>query len=315
MPDNMLSQTISRLVIAAMMLSMLALVSCRRQIEDVDPEGGTQELKVDGLELRITTPTQNISSSEMFEVTLQVRHDPAYQIQLPEIPEKFGSFFVFETHSSPPRLDKSGWVELKRVYTLEPDLPGVSEVPAFLVTAKDPQGKPVEVSSKPMTVTVISVLVDGEKNLKDIAPDTRPVTTEPIPRWPIALLLANVLVVGCLLVVWRKWRRSRASANDDLAWMSLLIDDAGEVDSLKMEPVLARVLASHYGLDLQAIDFQGLVTQLQVRNITVPGLEDAIEDYNRLQYAEHEPTDAEIMKLYHQFDLMISALPGKENVS
>lgn len=319
MPDNMSSQPIHQHLIAVMMVLMLALVSCRTQMEDADVEGETQEVKVDVLGLRVTTSTQKVTTSEMFEVILQVRHDPGYQIQLPEIPEKLGHFFVFETHSSPARLDSSGWVELKRVYTLEPDILGVNEVPEFLVTAKDPEGKVVKVSSKPMAVTVTSVLVGGEKNIRDIAPDTRPSTAESVARWPIALLLANVLVVGCLLMVWRKWRRGKGGGGVGVMndWGRFLTDgDDGDAGgSLQIEPVLAQVIAGHYGLDLKAVDFQGLVDQLETRKITVPGLNAAIENYTRLEYAEYEPTEEEVTELYQQFNVIISELPGKVCVS
>lgn len=207
MPDHREPATAMRWIIAIVMLSLSVLVSCRTKPDEAEPKGDTQVLKQDALEISITTSTRKLASSEMFDVTLLVRHDSSYHVQLPEVSEKLGSFYVFDTRSLPDRLDKSGWIELKRIYRCEPDIPGVSDVPEFRVTAKGPDGELVTLVSKPMPVTVTSVLVSGEENFRKIAPDTRPDNAESPSRWPMALLVANVLVVCCLLLVWRKWSK------------------------------------------------------------------------------------------------------------
>jgi len=311
MPDKKTYQKIVSMIIT---MVIVALVSCRSGDEESTPLAETQRLTRDGVELQVTPSTRSLSSSEMFHLTIRLRHQPGIDVDLPEIAEKLGPFFVFDTQTTPPQLAADGWVSIKRDYTLEPDLPGNSELPGILVVGKTKEGGSFELSSQPISMTISSVLPAGEKKIRAIAPDDLSETAEPLARWPIALTIANVFVVVCLILLWRRWKNQSGQVAVD--WVDKL-DELGKVgpDAIMRDlaPVVSNLVAAQFNFNLQACDFEGLSEQLQSRNLTVAGLVDAVEHYNQLQYAAHPASDDEVTVLYSQFngviEKMISSSP------
>ena len=306
MPDK---KTFQRIVAMIITVVIAALASCRSGSDDSAPFTDTQRITRDGVEFQVTPSTRCVTSSEMFHLMIHLRHQPGIDVDLPEVPEKLGTFFVFDTQTTPPQLDADGWINIKRNYTLEPDLPGDSELPSILVLGKNKQGQSFELSSQPIPMTVESVLTAGEKKLRDIAPDDSFETSEPLARWPMALTIANVLVVVCLFVLWRKWKKQRRVVGVD--WLGKWAE-LGEMKSDAMmrdlEPVVTELVAAHLGLKLQARDFEGLADQLQSRSLTVAGLTDAVAQYNQLQYAAYPASDTEVLGLLEQFEKVIAKM-------
>jgi hypothetical protein len=249
----------------------------------------------------------------MLDVRLRLRHDPAYDVQWPELLPKLGAFFVFESHTSSPKLDEAGWVVMTRVITLEPDLSGLCVVPEMMVTAQTAEGEGIQLSSKPIAVTVVSVLTDGEKNLRDIAPDMRSVEPEPMSRWPLALLMANVLVVCCLIVVWRKWKKPRVKINRQTLKHFHQLELASSTEVMfQLESAVSSLIAQQLDLKLRSVDFAGLSDRLTTQGITVSGLQEAIAAYESFQYTSTQPSDEDVKALYTGFKTLIESLQGKE---
>jgi len=307
MPDK---QTYQRIVAMIITMVIVTLVACRSGNEDPAPAPDTQRLTRDGVELQVTPSTRSLSSSEMFHLTVHLRHQPGIEVHLPEITEKLGPFFVFDTQTSPPQLDVDGWVNIRRHYTLEPDLPGDSELPSIRVLGKTEGGQAFELSSQPIVVTVSSVLPAGEKQIRDLAPDDFSETAEPLARWPIALTIANVLVVVCLVILWRKWKKK--GAPDKIDWQgefAKLGEKGPDAIMRDLEPVVSKLVANQLNFQLQAGDFEGLSDQLQSRSLTVDGLIDAMGEYNQLQYAARPASDDEVTALLMQFKKVIGEMP------
>lgn len=310
------TQIWSVLATVVMVMGVWLVVSCRSYPGDEVQLRGSHSISTTGLELTTTISAQEIATSDMLDVRLRLRHDPAYDVQWAELSPKMGVFFVFESHTSSPKLDETGWVIMTRVITLEPDLSGVCMVPEMVVTAQNADGEDIQLSSKPITVTVVSVLTDGEKKLKDIAPDKRSVEPEPMSRWPLALLMANVLVVCCLIVVWRKWKKPRVKINRQTLkhFQELELASSTEV-MLQLESAVSSLIAQQFDLKLRSVDFTGLSDRLTTQGITVSGLQEAIAAYESFQYTSTQPSDEEVEALYTGFKTLIESLQGKEAIA
>ena len=169
----------------------------------------------------------------------------------------------------------------------------------------DSDGKVVELTTDPIAIRVTSVLAPGETKIRDIAPNTRVEQTAKMARWPVALLIANVFLVLCLIVVWSRWKRVKTRADDEAVndFEGLKKADVPEVMK-RLEQVVCRVLAQRHQLKLSKLDFAGLVEQFQQDGIELVGLTQAVAVYDRLQYSSATPDEKQVSGLYTQFEIL-----------
>jgi len=306
-------------VVLAFFVVVAVAVSCRSSEKMTESTSAVESVKVDGVEVFVWVSAPSIRTSERLSLTLTVQSDPNYQIQLPEVPEKLGSFFVLESQTASPRLNDAGQIVIERVYTLEPDQPGVAEIPEFLVVAipdDAPKRAKFQIQSKPAIVNVLSVLNAGEGNVKksfrDIAPDTRSEVVVRSHRWPLVALISNVVVVLCLLVVWLKWKKSGKNANSDpeREWVDLA-SARPEEKRRRVESVVSAWVAKRFALPLRAVDFQGVNEEFCAKELEVSGWHELVARWNQFQYGAKPSTDGEIEGLYQMWDAWMRALPDQ----
>jgi len=308
---------------ALIVLLLLVLAACRSEPALTESSGETQRVSRDGAELIVTTSAREVSTHEMLELTLKLRHAAFYQVQLPDVPEKLGSFFVFEYHDTPARLDADGWVTRSRVYTLEPDLPGDGEIPGFRVSGEEGgngEGEAFELITQPTALLVRSVLINKEKKLRKMAPDESVATEVPAPRWPLVLLISNVIVVCLFVLLWRKWKRKRKRKNHQRAGEGYYktftdLHSAPSDEVLRhLETSVVRTMACYHGVELGSVDFEGLTSQLQSRGGVPSGWDRAVEHYNQLVYSRQAFTEAEVTDLYEEFSKILEMMRAQSSI-
>lgn len=295
---------------ALLLLALLMLAACRTAPEVAETSGEIQRVSVSGVEVSVAIPDLEVSTNEMLYLTLHVRHDPSYQVDLPDVSEKLNSFFVFEYHDTRPRLDAEGWVEMTRVYTLEPDLSGEVVIPEFRLSLKNDQGESSELATKPIAVLVRSVLTGQGAKLREIAPDDQPEAEGPVSRWPLAIFIANVFVVLFFVLLWRKWKKGKDDSEDVSSYRKFkALESAPSSEIIQtLEPCVVRVIARNQRVKLDSVDFSGLAAKLQSQDVTLSGLDEAIEHYNQLIYSREAPSDIEVMALYGEFSQIIEVM-------
>jgi hypothetical protein len=288
-----------------LLLVLGVFVGCDSPSDQVDSEGATIETSTTGLHVTVRVSSDEVSTSEMFQVELMARHWESIKVQFPDVGEKWGDFFVFESRTSPASLAGDGMVVAGRIYTLEPDLPGECFLSGLWVKGVDGDGEVVELTTDPIASRVTSVLAPGETKIRDIAPNARVEQPAKLARWPVALLIANVFLVLCLIVVWSRWKRVKARADDGAVnnFVGLKKADVPEVMK-RLEQVVCRVLAQRHQLKLAKVDFAGLVEQFQQDGIEVVGLTQAVTAYDRLQYSSVAPDEKQVRGLYTQFEIL-----------
>ena len=302
-------------VTALLFLALLILAACRTAPELVETSGEIQRVSVSGVEMSVAIPDLEVSTNEMFHLTLKVRHNSTYQVELPDVSEKLGSFFVFEHHDTRPRLNGDGWVEMTRVYTLEPDLPGEAVIPELRLSLKNDQGESSELATKPIAVLVRSVLTGQGELLREIAPDDQHEAETPVSRWHLwrwVLFIFNVLVVCFFALLWRKWKKGKDDSEDVSSYKKFkALESASSSEIIQnLEPCVVRVIARNQRVKLDSVDFAGLAAKLQSQDGTLSGLDDAMEHYNQLIYAREAPSDIEVLDLYGEFSQIIEVMLG-----
>jgi len=297
-------------VYTAVVLLVVVGSSCRKTERAPNVDGVTESVKSGGVEVTVRVSDRSIRTSERLSLELTVRSDPSYQVTLPDVPEKLGSFFVLNTQTEPERLNDAGKVVIERIYTLEPDMAGPTEIPALEVTAilKSPKkhsGKSpkIKLQSKALPVQVVSVLNGGKEAFRDIAPDTEKVVEAPMSRWPLVALISNVIVVLCLFWVWSRWKKMNANSDSDLQrdWEALAVM-AEDEKWRRMEPILSAWIGQRFALDLQAVDFQGVKDQLEARKIVLSGFDENLGQFNKLRYGTAPVSDADVNATYQMWD-------------
>ncbi len=288
---------------AFVLLLLAACVGCDSPTDEGVAGGACYEASAAGLHVTMRVSSDELATSEMLQVELWLRHPESIRVQLPEVGEKWGDFFVFESRESPARLAGDGMVMVGRVYTLEPDLPGECLLPGLLVQGVGGDGGVVELTTDPITIRVTSVLAPGEVEIRDIAPNTRVDRPVKLERWPVALMIANVFCVLCLMVLWSRWKRVNERADDGALkdFEGLKKADTPEVMK-QLERAVCRMLAQRYQLRLAKMDFAGLLEQFEQDGIATPGLTEAVAAYERLQYAAVAPHEKQVRDLYTQFE-------------
>ncbi len=309
-PKN--SGGIFTLVVASFLLVFLG-ASCHKSEPKQKSDWFEKSVKSDGVKVIVRSSDRSIRTSDLLLFELTVESDPRYQVKLPEVPEKLGSFFVVDSHTEVPRLNDSGQVVIDRSYLLEPDVPGQVDIPELQVTVepKPPfKGKTFSLKSPALSVQVLSVLAGKKETFRDIAPDVRKPEVESTSHWQAALLMSTVVVALCLLLVWRKWKKSGdiQAVNPQRDWENLATCSANEKRK-RMESALSAYLATRFSLDLKAFDFQGVQEQLKAQKVELPGFDENLARFNRFQYGVGEVSDDDVDALYQMWDEWMRHLP------
>ena len=198
MPGNSSAPKRSGVILMCAVAAVLFVglgASCRKPERNMKADFPVESVKSDGVEVVVRLSARSIRTSDRLFFELIVQSEPIYQINLPEVPEKLGSFFVLDSQTEPPRLNDAGQMVVERIYTLEPDKPGVVEIPALEVVAIPKPNTPnhkvseLKLRSKAISVQVLSVLNGGGESFRGIAPDIQTVAETPRSlgaRWPVA---------------------------------------------------------------------------------------------------------------------------------
>lgn len=144
------------------------------------------------------SPTAHVGDAIALE--LRVVHPAGYRLLPPELGETWGAFEVWEL--SPIRVTANGDGTETSEQTITVTLWEVGEfaTPPLPLRVSTNAGEIVGTTAVSTTLTIASVLVDGDSNLRDIKPQAE----LPFPPvWP--WYAGGGLVVA--LVGWRLWRR------------------------------------------------------------------------------------------------------------
>lgn len=136
-------------------------------------------------------------------LTLSVTHPENYQVIPAELETAWGDFQTQSISPTSSASNPEGGITTSQVIDARLFTPGTFSTPPMKVSLSDPGGNLVEVVAPPVDVTINSVLVEGDNNLRDIKPQADLPYRNLLP-W---IILGSVLFfLICVSVVWW-WRR------------------------------------------------------------------------------------------------------------
>lgn len=198
----------------------------------------------------LTVPEGELTVGDPIELTISVIHPSDHQVVPPQFEETWGDLVVRDL-SAPTTVDNGdGTKTTTLVLDARLFAPGTVETPPLSITVADGTGQINEVAVPSRSITISSVLVEGDADLRDIKPQAElPFAT----LWPWivgGLLVAFVAGAGALL--WRARRRRLALALvDNRLPHEKALDELDRIGGLKL-PESGR-FKEHYTLVSECI--------------------------------------------------------------
>jgi hypothetical protein len=156
-------------------------------------------------------PDGGWTAGDSIPLSLRVTYPAGMEITLPELPGQWGALEVRAQALQDPISNGDGALKVVREAEVTLWAPGEYQTPPFPVHYRDTVGELHEVSAPPLTLTVVSVLAEGDQDKRDLKQQAslpRP------PLWP--WLVAGVIAVAVLFVAARwllsRWRQRQGGA-------------------------------------------------------------------------------------------------------
>jgi hypothetical protein len=197
------------------------------------------------IEARLTLPEGQLTVGDPIELNLSVTHPEGYQVIMPQLETQWGDFVV-RSQSAPKTISNGNGTETtSQVIDLRLFAPGSYSTLPLAVTVTDGLGGVNEVLAMPAEVTINSVLIEGDTELRDIKPQVELPFTNLLP-WIIAgLLLGLGGIVMYLFIRWQRKRRALAALDNRLPH-EVALDVLDHIEGLAL-PDQGR-LKEHYTL-------------------------------------------------------------------
>jgi len=185
------------------------------------------------------------SVGDPLELTLVVTHPAGYQVIAPELEEQWGDF-VIRSQSPPTTADNGDGTETT-IIVLDARLfaPGEFSTPALPVTVTDGAGQLVEVTAAPVPVTITSVLVEGDTELRDIKPQAELPFANLLP-WLAGGLLLALFAGGAYLFYRRRQARLALAAVDNRLPHEIALDELDRIARLGLPE--RKLFKEHYSM-------------------------------------------------------------------
>ncbi|MEA3336523.1 MAG: hypothetical protein U9R25_11475 [Chloroflexota bacterium] len=195
----------------------------------------------DSIDVELNVPSGQLTVGDPIELTLEVTHPAGYLVIMPEKTDVWGDFSI-ASRSMPVTVDNGDGTETTsqridaRLFA-----PGDFSTPALPLTITDGAGNLIEASVAPASVTIASVLEEGDTALRDIKPLA---DLSLASVWPWLIAGIAVLAMGVGFFLW--WRRRGIVAVDNWLPHEIAFEGLDHVEALRL-PETGR-FKEHYTL-------------------------------------------------------------------
>jgi hypothetical protein len=205
-----------------------------------------------GVTVTLTPNQSELTVGDPVELSLEVTHPTGYQVIIPQLEQNWGPFEVRGQSQATTVANNDGTETTRQTITVTLFDLGAVETPALPLTISSDTGQVMEETVPPISLTVNSVLSEGDTTLKDI----RPQVGMKVPSaWP-AVLAGLLVVAGATAAGWwlyRRWqgKKSLARVLDNRSPYQVAYDELDRIDGLAL-PEKGR-FKEHYTLVTDAL--------------------------------------------------------------
>lgn len=183
------------------------------------------------VETTLTAVPAEATVGDPIAITLSVNHPAGYFVIVPQLEQQWGDFTIAGQSPATTTDNGDGSETTSVTYDARLFAPGVFATPPLVYTVTDGTGNLYEFTAQPVGVTVNTVLVEGDADLRDIKPQAE----IPTATWLALLGIGLALAAVAAGVVWFSRRRKVAPAAPDTRTpYQRALDDLAEVDGLQL---------------------------------------------------------------------------------
>lgn len=286
-----------------------SLSSCQKELPAKDAFELSQQTELADVSLHLQISQSSLKTNESAQVSLSIKHAPGLKITLPELDGQLGEWTIAELSSQPAKLDSQSWSHYQLNFEIEPDLPGEITLPPIGVTVKNEAGKTREVLTKAVPIQVLSVGVDADTQLRDIAPDERDLTDQsnPIQVLPWIASALALAAIGIFFTL-RSSRSSQLVKSATLDDFLALADATPEELASQLEPTFCKAFSEQEMLTKPCRDFTSLCSELPSPPAKLSIL---ASRYESLQYRKKGGSSSDIAALYQECAELLNNNAGK----
>jgi len=217
----------------------------------------------DALDATLSANSTDITVGDVIPLTLRVTHPAGWRVIFPTLEKQWGDFEVRGQSIPEIVTNPDGTQTTIQEIKVAHMHPGEVQTPALTLSVADDQGSLSSLEVAPVPISVRSVLIEGDTNLREIKPQAE-LVSERRPYWPLAtaVLLSVAALVGYGVHRWRHRklidrRTPRQRTLDSLAALSA------------QNPQTPAEIKSNCALLADCLrDYLAAITLLPVRDLT-----------------------------------------------
>ena len=169
----------------------------------------TAQAQAPGVDVSLTTETSGLTVGDPVTLDLRAIHPPGYQVTFPQLPGTWGEFELRAQSPAETVLNLDGTQTTSQSLQVTLFATGDFTTPDVDITVRDSAGQLYEQTVGGASLTVTSVLKEGDEELRDI----RPQASVGVPAtWPWvlgAVAIAALVAAGAYLLMRRRGDRGQ----------------------------------------------------------------------------------------------------------
>ncbi len=166
-------------------------------------------------------------------LTLSVTHPPGFQVILPQLEAAWGDFLVQSQSAGTTVSNPDGTQTTTQVIDARLFSPGSFTTLPLPITVSDAAGQLSEITAEPLSVTIGSVLVEGDTELRDIKPQASLPYVNYLP-WIVGIGVLVLVLTGMFFWVRRRRARLALAAVDNRLPHEIAQDELDRVETLAL---------------------------------------------------------------------------------
>jgi len=166
------------------------------------------------VEANISVEAGEFTVGDPIQLTLSVTHPDDHTVIVPELDENWGKLTIRAQSPASTVSNGDGTETTRQMIDVRLFAPGAYTTPPLAITVSDGQGVLTEVLAAPINLSVASVLIEGDTELRDIKPQIELPYSNLLP-WVIGGIGATTIGAAIAYLWWRRRQARLALATVD----------------------------------------------------------------------------------------------------
>ncbi len=181
----------------------------------------------------LSTDTGDFTVGDPVILKLSVTHPPGHQVILPQLDANWGGFLVHSQSAGTTVSNPDGSETTSQVIDARLFSPGDFTTPPLTITVSDNSGQLSEITAEPLSVTIASVLVEGDSELRDIKPQAALPFVNYLP-WVIGVGVLALGSIGAFFFYRRRQAHLALASADNRIPHEVALDELDRLETLDL---------------------------------------------------------------------------------